>query len=138
MPARHARTHSRPKPKAAPTKNRPKGAQPINTNARTHGFYSRRFDDDELALIVQFCTDPTLDDEIAMQRVANLRLAEKLSQVTDQELYVRMFEALSIGMGRMISLLRAKRALAGDAADGLLGAIGQALDELKTEFGVDL
>jgi hypothetical protein len=35
-------------------------------------------------------------------------------------------------------LMRAKRALSGEAADGLADAFAQALDELSTELGVDL
>ncbi len=39
---------------------------------------------------------------------------------------------------RIGRLLRDKRALSGASADGILGAIGQALDELSTELGVPL
>jgi hypothetical protein len=39
---------------------------------------------------------------------------------------------------RLGRLLRDQRALSGDAADGIAGAIAQALDELSTELGVVL
>ena len=39
---------------------------------------------------------------------------------------------------RLARLLRDKRALSGQAADGIAGAIAQALDELATEWGVEL
>jgi hypothetical protein len=39
---------------------------------------------------------------------------------------------------RLGRLLRDRRALSGDAADGLSGAIAQALEELSTELGTDL
>ncbi|MGC9349112.1 MAG: hypothetical protein ACP5JG_13285 [Anaerolineae bacterium] len=39
---------------------------------------------------------------------------------------------------RLGRLLRDQRALSGDAADGIAGAIAQALDELSTELGTDL
>ena len=39
---------------------------------------------------------------------------------------------------RLGKLLRDRRALSGDAADGISGAIAQALDELSTELGLDL
>lgn len=39
---------------------------------------------------------------------------------------------------RLGKLLRDRRALSGDAADGITGAIAQALDELSTELGLDL
>jgi hypothetical protein len=35
-------------------------------------------------------------------------------------------------------LLRDKRALSGKAADGISGAIAQALDEMGTEYGLPL
>lgn len=39
---------------------------------------------------------------------------------------------------RLGRLLRDRRALSGDAADGISGAIAQALDELSSEFGTEL
>jgi hypothetical protein len=39
---------------------------------------------------------------------------------------------------RLGRLLRDRRALSGDAADGISGAIAQALDELSNELGTDL
>jgi hypothetical protein len=39
---------------------------------------------------------------------------------------------------RLGRLLRDRRALSGKAADGISGAMAQALDELSTELGVDL
>jgi hypothetical protein len=38
---------------------------------------------------------------------------------------------------RLGRLLRDRRALSGDAADGIAGAIAQALDELNSELGID-
>ena len=39
---------------------------------------------------------------------------------------------------RLGQLLRARRALAGEAGDGIAAAVSQALDELSSELGVDL
>jgi hypothetical protein len=39
---------------------------------------------------------------------------------------------------RLGRLLRDKRALSGQSADGLLDALGKALDELGTELGIQL
>ena len=120
-----------------------KGGQTNNLNAAKHGFYSRHFSEDEMALVAAFCTDPSLDDEIAMQRVANLRVVQALgeidtSQLSDREQLARLHEALSMGLGRVAKLLRDKRALSGEAADGLQNAITKALDEIATEMGVAL
>jgi hypothetical protein len=51
---------------------------------------------------------------------------------------VRLLRIHGQNASRLGRLLRDRRALSGDAADGLLGAIAQALDELSTEWGVDL
>jgi hypothetical protein len=41
-------------------------------------------------------------------------------------------------VSRLGRLMRDHRALSGEAADGIAGAIAQALDELSTELGTDL
>lgn len=41
-------------------------------------------------------------------------------------------------LGRLGRLMRDQRAISGEAADGIAGAIAQALDELSTELGADL
>jgi hypothetical protein len=38
----------------------------------------------------------------------------------------------------LIAALKARRALSGEAADGLAAAFAQALDELSTELGIEL
>lgn len=125
-----------------PIKRR-KGAQPANTNAKLSGFYSDHFTEAELTRIAALTTDPTLDDEIWMQRVLNHRLLAYAAQPKDgaqlnvQQL-IQVVETLAIGTGRVARLLRDKRALSGEAADGLTGAIAQALDELGTELGLEL
>ena len=50
----------------------------------------------------------------------------------------RLMALHSQNASRLGRLLRDKRALSGEAADGFAGAIGQALDELSTEWGIDL
>ena len=50
----------------------------------------------------------------------------------------RLMALHSQNASRLGRLLRDKRALSGEAADGIAGAISQALDELSTEWGIDL
>ena len=50
----------------------------------------------------------------------------------------KLLGLLGQNASRIGRLLRDKRALSGDAADGLLSAIGKALDEISTELGVKL
>ena len=70
----------------------------------------------------------TLSDliETCMQRGAHLQSVARLFALHGQN------------ASRLGRLLRDQRALSGDAADGIAGAIAQALDELSTELGTDL
>ena len=117
------------------------GAPAGNRNAAKHGFYSPVLRPDELADLVACADDLTLDDEIACARVIMRRL---LGILTEFENGSRLDEiarlaSLALQATRTIArLLRDKRALSGDAADGIAGAISQALDELSTEWGIDL
>jgi hypothetical protein len=49
-----------------------------------------------------------------------------------------LFALHGLNASRLGRLLRDQRALSGAAADGIAGAIAQALDELSTELGADL
>lgn len=51
---------------------------------------------------------------------------------------VRLLALHGQNASRLGRLLRDKRALSGEAADGISGAIAQALDELATEWGLEL
>ena len=53
--------------------------------------------------------------------------------------YSRALVALALQATRTIArLLRDRRAISGESADGISGAIAQALDELSTEWGIEL
>jgi len=112
-----------------------KGGQPHNQNARAHGFYSGKFTEDELQLVAAFVTDPSVDDEIWMQRVLNSRLLQA-SQEADTDTLIRIFHALTVGTGRVAKLLRDKRALSGEAANNLVDLLIQAGQEVLTEVGI--
>lgn len=122
-----------------------------NQNARSHGFYSSALDPQELADLIAYGDDMTLDDEIACARVALRRILALLdnsnissyedpsdaSPLTHAD-YARLM-SLALQAARTIArLLRDQRALSGDAADGLVGALATALDELSTQWGIDL
>jgi hypothetical protein len=132
-------------------KNRAGGAPARNQNARTHGFYASALDPQELADLVLYADDLDLDDEIACARIALRRVLTLLDtptitqfeDTTDRQPlapddYARLV-GLALQATRTIArLLRDKRALSGDAADGISGAIGLALDEISSLWGVDL
>ncbi|MDX1664830.1 MAG: hypothetical protein R3272_13645 [Candidatus Promineifilaceae bacterium] len=115
-----------------------------NQNARTHGFYAHTLDAQELADLVAYAGDETLEDEIAVNRVLLRRLMEYLARVQEAEGELSRADLATIGplilrsTHNIARLLRDRRALSGDSADGLMGAIGQALDELSTEWGIEL
>jgi hypothetical protein len=127
------------------------GAPPNNQNARTHGFYSSVLNPEELADLILYADDLSLDDEIACARVSLRRLlalldASTLATYEEPENqraltptdYARL-TGLALQATRTIArLLRDQRALTGEAADGIAGAIAQALDELSTEWGIEL
>jgi hypothetical protein len=62
-------------------KKRKKGAQPLNRNARKHGFYSKFLDKDEKALLQKAATVEGLDEEIAVLR---LKLQQILTDHPDR------------------------------------------------------
>lgn len=50
------------------------GAPPGNSNAVKHGYYSQEYDDHEVASLLAHGTNHTLTDELALTRVALMRL----------------------------------------------------------------
>jgi hypothetical protein len=111
----------------------PYGAPPGNQNALKHGYYA----DPDLP------EDCTIDAIIRMLYHKQVSLNDYIDQVLDtgtpsiQELsnLLRIHGQNASRLGR---LLRDRRALSGDAADGISGAIAQALDELSNQLGTDL
>ena len=117
-------------------------------------FYASALEAAELADLVAFAGDLTLDDEIACARIALRRVLAVLSAdgappdghgeaeaagagLTPAE-YARLAALAFQGTSTVARLLRDRRALCGDAADGISAAIGQALDELSSEWGIEL
>jgi len=120
------------------------GAPSGNQNRADHGFYGRILENGELADLVKFSEDLSLDDEIGLVRVTLRRVMArfKLSNlerddVANEEM-VKMAGLVMAGARTIARLLRDKRALSGKAADGISGAIAQALDEMGTEYGLPL
>ena len=98
------------------------------------GFYSGIFSEREIldAGLLAASGDVSLDEEIGMLRICMRRVLEAdIDPATSLQL-------LSRGVGELAKLMRAKRALTGEAADGLAAAFAKALDELSTELGIEL
>lgn len=114
------------------------GAPAGNTNRLDHGFYSRHFTDDELAVVLSPVDD--LGDEIALCRVLAGRLAGRLSSSDDVDIedLVKLASMALRASNTLARLMRDNRVLTGEAADDLAGSIGAVLDQLSTEWGVSL
>ena len=98
------------------------------------GFYSGIFSEREILDVGRLAAsgDVSLDEEIGMLRICMRRVLEAdIDAATSLQL-------LSRGVGELAKLMRAKRALSGEAADGLADAFAKALDELSSELGIDL
>ena len=98
------------------------------------GFYDNMFSDEELLDVGRLATagDVSVDQEISMLRIAMRRVLEAPIDPT------KALQLLGRACGQLASLMRAKRALSGKAADGLADAFAKALDELSTELGIEL
>lgn len=107
------------------------GAPAGNQNARKHGFYSR--DSSGLSTI-----DGVIADLARRQEQLTDYLERVLAQGGDVADIARVFALHGQNASRLGRLLRDQRALSGKSADGLLDAIGKALDEIGTELGVRL
>jgi hypothetical protein len=120
-------------PPKRPPKQRGRGAQPGNSNARRHGAFAaptRKLE--------------TIDDIIADMQARQEQISELISQAmtgeghTTTEDLIKLFAIHGQGASRLGRLLRDQRALSGQSADGLSAAIAAALDELSTELGITL
>jgi hypothetical protein len=123
------------------------GAPLGNQNRTTHGFYASGYRSDEIDDLATCAPDTTLDDEIVLIRVALRRLLIMLltgftpkpnPQPLSADDYAR-FIGLSFQGSRAVGyLLRIRSTLPEFAGGGMLPFIGEALDELSAEWGVDL
>ena len=105
------------------------GAPTGNNNARKHGFYAA-------SSKAPSTIEDVFDDLAKKQATLSEFIDSKLDDMEIPEL------ATLLGLhaqtaSRLGRLLRDKRAISGDAADGISGALAQALAELGTALGGD-
>jgi hypothetical protein len=81
-----------------------------------------------------------IDDVVADLAKKQSRLSAILDSTDPEDLttFTKLFALHAQIASRMGRLLRDQRALSGAAADGIAGAIAQALDELSSELGTPL
>ena len=83
----------------------------------------------------------TIDDAIDLLSHNLLALQQTIDHQVNEatpEQMLRWLQLQGQNLSRFSRMLRDQRALSGEAADGIAGAIAQALDELGTELGTDL
>ena len=94
---------------------------------------------DELEGLAALSEDSSLENEIRVARVTLRRVMAQMDEALDDpEMLVKLGALVMSGARTIARLLRDERALTGQAADGMAGAIGQALDELSVELGLEL
>jgi len=115
----------------------PRGAQPGNTNALKHGFYSRRFlniesDDLDVALM------DGLQDEIALIRVVIRRVFERASEEElDLDQLTRSLATLGRASTQLANLLRTQKVISGTDQSLLTSALREALKDVHPELGLN-
>ena len=106
------------------------GAPPNNRNALTHGAYAAPLDPPQ-----------TIEDALTH---LSYNLSTLAGYINTHLIDLQADEAYQLlalqgqNLSRFSRMLRDQRALSGEAADGIAGAIAQALDELATELGTEL
>lgn len=111
-----------------------KGEELCYAHLRKRGLYRRFFTEEEVAETeaVASSNELTLDDAIEVVKVLIGRILER------EEDPGKALPLVEKGVRSLVSALRARRALSGEAADGLAAAFAQALDEIGNELGMEL
>ena len=117
------------------------GGTLANQNARTHGFYGRTLSERELADLVAYAADMSLDDEIACVRVALRRTLDFIRDAPgqlDESSYLNAISLIFRGARTVALLLSYRQALAAGTGDAFLKIIHHALDEINEKWEIEL
>lgn len=126
--------------KTSLSSKRPRGAQPGNSNAVKHGFYSRKFHPQELNdLDLMLAGD--LNDEIDMFRVVTRRVfdllnEEKVKGGSPLSHWIGGLETMGKATTRLAQLLRTQH-LIGRTADETIDTLKAALVKITEELKLD-
>ena len=113
-------------------RRRPRGGQPANTNAKTHGLYAAP------ARKLESIEDVVGDVQARQQELSTFIQQHLSGGQASLDDVIRLFALHAQNASRLGRLLRDQRALSGASADGMAAALATALDELSTELGVAL
>jgi hypothetical protein len=121
-------------PSQTPPSKRKRGAQPANTNALKHGFYSRVYQTAE-ASDLDTILHEGLQDEIEMLRVITRRVLTLAEGSQDIETMSNLLGTLGLSATRLASLLKTQRLLSTGDQD-TAHAISEALSQVVRELGI--
>ena len=114
---------------------RHRGAQPGNTNALKHGFYSPRFSPLE-ARDLDVALRDGVEDEIALLRVTIRRVFDLATEEgEDTETWFKALSTLGLASTRLAGLVRTQKIIQGDSSS-VASALSQALGEVCDELGI--
>ena len=120
---------------AQPKTKRKRGAQPGNTNALKHGFYSHRFNNLEISDLDTALSEG-LTDEISLLRVIIRRVFEYADTgAQDLDTWSVALNTLGAASTRLAGLLRTQQLIAGEGAD-VVSVLSQAIGEVAHDLGL--
>ena len=96
-------------------------------------FYEPTYTLEEVADLISLKMEEGVEDELTAVRIAIRRTLLKMEAELDAAEFAIMAALIFKGSSTVAHLLRTRRAISGQAADGLLGAIAQAIQELGIE-----
>ncbi len=109
-----------------------------NTIPAKQDFYSRYYTLEEIADMVGMAMDNTLDDELAATRIAVRRVMQQLKKELTADEYAHMASLIFRGTNTVARLLRIKRSLSKEMESDFEAGIGEALNSVGDEVGLDL
>jgi hypothetical protein len=118
-----------------PSLPRRRGAQPGNTNALKHGFYTRRFTKRDLSG-VETTNLKNLAEEIALIRVFTRRMVETAVQEPDYYDLVSVLRAICLASGTITRIIKAQTFINADTNEWS-ASIDEAIRLVSHEFGID-
>ncbi len=116
---------------------RTRGGQPGNTNALKHGFYSRRFSDQEHCDL-EASQDDDLRSEAAMLRVVIRRVFELSENITEFEQACELLRHVSLAIGRLAAIMRTQALYGLSPADEVQRTIEEALFEIAEDLNLEV
>ncbi len=114
---------------------RRRGAQPGNSNALKHGFYTRRFKKNDLNGVEE-TSIKGLTEEIALIRIFTRRLVESCAQSADMYDLAGILRAICLASTSITRIIKAQSFLASYTSD-FSRDVEEAIRQVRVELGID-